>query len=301
MHNCRKSLLVSHPRPLIVHHGRGPWKKTIFLRRPCIFVKMKIRNDGMKWCGLSFDFLGFFRLFFPSSSGWLWILELFVSSLSLLSLVLCIGAVEWTIPVIKIWNNFRSWTGQSRADATGRASASRCWSSLWYVPLWYWPLSSEHRVRIAYCIIPLCWVTLAPPPQKQIGRCESNKPIRPKLTFRQSINQSTERFTMKVCAWLIDFAHFRENCPPAMISEWMQHNGIKNILFRCAFAISIAFRVFFLNWYFFPSFFSRWKTAHEEHYREGVPLTLYDVTDGSLNPSFKEVQWLSGKEKHCLL
>ncbi|OQV12471.1 Dipeptidyl peptidase 4 [Hypsibius exemplaris] len=36
--------------------------------------------------------------------------------------------------------------------------------------------------------------------------------------------------------------------------------------------------------------------THEEHYREGVPLTLYDVTDGSLNPSFKEVQWFSGHE-----
>ena len=35
---------------------------------------------------------------------------------------------------------------------------------------------------------------------------------------------------MKVYAWLIDFAHFRENCPTGVIPEWMQkvtrHNGI---------------------------------------------------------------------------
>ena len=27
--SCRKSLLVSHPRPLIVHHSRGPWKSSV--------------------------------------------------------------------------------------------------------------------------------------------------------------------------------------------------------------------------------------------------------------------------------
>ena len=35
---------------------------------------------------------------------------------------------------------------------------------------------------------------------------------------------------MKVCAWLIDFAHFRENCPTGIIPEWIQkvtqHSGI---------------------------------------------------------------------------
>ena len=35
---------------------------------------------------------------------------------------------------------------------------------------------------------------------------------------------------MKVYAWLIDFAHFRENCPTGIIPEWMQkvtqHNGM---------------------------------------------------------------------------
>ena len=41
-----------------------------------------------------------------------------------------------------------------------------------------------------YCIVPRCSVTLAPPPWKQIGRCESNKPIKSKFTHRQSINQS---------------------------------------------------------------------------------------------------------------
>ena len=27
---------------------------------------------------------------------------------------------------------------------------------------------------------------------------------------------------MRVYAWLIDFAHFRENCPTGIITEWMQ-------------------------------------------------------------------------------
>ena len=62
------------------------------------------------------------------------------------------------------------------------------------------------------------------------GRYESNKPVKSKLTCRQSINQSTKRFTIKVYAWLIDFAHFWENCPTGMISGWVQnvtqHNGI---------------------------------------------------------------------------
>ena len=35
---------------------------------------------------------------------------------------------------------------------------------------------------------------------------------------------------MKVYAWLIDFAHFWENCPTGIIPEWMQkvtqHSGI---------------------------------------------------------------------------
>ena len=43
-----------------------------------------------------------------------------------------------------------------------------------------------------YCIVPRCSVTLAPPPSKQIVRYESNKPIKSKSTYRQSINQSTE-------------------------------------------------------------------------------------------------------------
>ena len=77
---------------------------------------------------------------------------------------------------------------------------------------------------LKYCNIPLCWVTLAPPPPpwKQIMRYESNKPIKSKLTHRQSINQSTESLQSKVYAWLIDFAHFRENCPTGIIPEWMQ-------------------------------------------------------------------------------
>ena len=35
---------------------------------------------------------------------------------------------------------------------------------------------------------------------------------------------------MRVYAWLIDFVHFRENCPTGIIPQWMQkvtrHNGI---------------------------------------------------------------------------
>ena len=53
-------------------------------------------------------------------------------------------------------------------------------------------------------------------------RYKSNKPIKLKLTYRQSINQSTERFTMKVYAWLIDLIHCQENCPTGMISGWVQ-------------------------------------------------------------------------------
>ncbi|GAU96755.1 hypothetical protein RvY_08152-2 [Ramazzottius varieornatus] len=34
----------------------------------------------------------------------------------------------------------------------------------------------------------------------------------------------------------------------------------------------------------------------ETYHRDGQPLTLYDITDGSLSPSYKEVQWLSDKE-----
>ena len=53
-----------------------------------------------------------------------------------------------------------------------------------------------------YC--PRCSVTLAPPPSKQIGLYESNKPIKSKLTYRQSINQSTKGFQWKsTLDWLI--------------------------------------------------------------------------------------------------
>ena len=49
-------------------------------------------------------------------------------------------------------------------------------------------------------------------------RYESNKPIKSKLTFHQSINQSTERFTMKVYAWLIDSIHRRKIGPRGWFS-----------------------------------------------------------------------------------
>ena len=51
-----------------------------------------------------------------------------------------------------------------------------------------------------------------------------------------SINQSTERFTMKVYAWLIDLMHCRKNCPTGMISGWVrkvtEHRGTISVLFR---------------------------------------------------------------------
>ena len=56
---------------------------------------------------------------------------------------------------------------------------------------------------------------------QQIVRYESNKLIKSKITFRQSINQ-TKKFTMKVYAWLIDLVHCRKNCPTEMISGWVQ-------------------------------------------------------------------------------
>ena len=67
-----------------------------------------------------------------------------------------------------------------------------------------------------YCFVPLCWATLAPPPQKQIVQYESNKPVRSKSTYRQSINQSTKRTYCEVLQpslwgfvvildWLIDW------------------------------------------------------------------------------------------------
>ena len=49
---------------------------------------------------------------------------------------------------------------------------------------------------------------------------------------------------MKVYAWLIDFAHFRENCPTGIIPEWMQkvthQNGIKQSV--CQTRVNRAFR-----------------------------------------------------------
>ena len=57
-----------------------------------------------------------------------------------------------------------------------------------------------------YCIVPLCSVTLAPPPPlKQIGRYESNKPIKSKLTHPQLINQSINREVHNGSLRLIDW------------------------------------------------------------------------------------------------
>ena len=87
-----------------------------------------------------------------------------------------------------------------------------------------------------YCIVPRCSVTLAPPPWKQIVRYESNKPIKSKSTYRQSINQSSESLQRKsTLDWLIDLIHCRKNCPTGMISGWVQqgtqHDGIKQNYF----------------------------------------------------------------------
>ncbi|XP_055343608.1 dipeptidyl peptidase 4-like isoform X2 [Paramacrobiotus metropolitanus] len=36
--------------------------------------------------------------------------------------------------------------------------------------------------------------------------------------------------------------------------------------------------------------------SHEEHFRDGIPLAIHEVTDGSLSASYRDVQWLSGHE-----
>ena len=55
--------------------------------------------------------------------------------------------------------------------------------------------------RALYC--PACSVTLAPPPSKQIVRYGSNKPIKSKLTFLQSINQPKDLQWKSTLDWLI--------------------------------------------------------------------------------------------------
>ena len=85
------------------------------------------------------------------------------------------------------------------------------------------------RFNLMIMYYPVMLSHFSPAPVKQIVRYESNKPVKSKLTYRQSIKQSTERFTMKVYAWLIDLIHRRKNCPTGMISGWVQkvtrHNG----------------------------------------------------------------------------
>ena len=58
-------------------------------------------------------------------------------------------------------------------------------------------------LHLRYCIVPRCSVTLAPPPYKQIVPYESNKPIKPKLTYRQSINQPKDLQWKSRLDWLI--------------------------------------------------------------------------------------------------
>ena len=57
---------------------------------------------------------------------------------------------------------------------------------------------------LMYCIVPWCSVTLATPPSKQMVRYESNKPIKSKLAYRQSINQSKGIQWKSTLDWLID-------------------------------------------------------------------------------------------------
>ena len=79
---------------------------------------------------------------------------------------------------------------------------------------------------------PLMLSHFSPAPRK--NRSGNTNPINQSsqsyFFVNQSINQSIERFTMEVYAWLIDwFSPLLEKLPPGMISGWVQkmtqHNG----------------------------------------------------------------------------
>ena len=59
---------------------------------------------------------------------------------------------------------------------------------------------------------------------------------------------------MEVYAWLINFAHFRENCPMGIIPEWMQKVTPHNEIIQCCvvlllFAFYSALRLYVIwNW-----------------------------------------------------
>ena len=119
-----------------------------------------------------------------------------------------------SVPLLH-WSWSAAWT-------TGAISANPLMSFFVWLEM-CWGLFSSGR------FLQLCRITLAPPPWTEIGRYESNKPIKSKLTDRQSINQSTERFTMEVCAWLIDFAHGRKIALrvkfPSECGKWLNLTG----------------------------------------------------------------------------
>ena len=70
-----------------------------------------------------------------------------------------------------------------------------------------------------YC--PTVFGHICPAPVKTDRAVRIQQTNQVKVNF-SSINQSTERFTMKVHAWLIDLIHRRKNCPTGMISGWVQ-------------------------------------------------------------------------------
>ena len=71
----------------------------------------------------------------------------------------------------------------------------------------------------------------APIKTDRVVRIQSTNQVKVDLS---SINQLTERFTIKVYAWLIDLIHHRKNGPTGVISGWVQkgieHRGTKKYL-----------------------------------------------------------------------
>ena len=96
------------------------------------------------------------------------------------------------------------------------------WSLRLYTHCAHCPL-----VRTLFC--PAVFGHFSPPPWKHIGRYESNKPIKSKLTYRQSINQPKDLQWKSTLDWLIDLIHGRKHCLTGMISGWVlkvtEHRG----------------------------------------------------------------------------
>ena len=99
------------------------------------------------------------------------------------------------------------------------------------------PLLCPCLFFVFYC--PAVFDHFSPAPVKtdRAVRIQQTNQIKVNLS---SINQSTERFTMKVCAWLINLIHRRKNCPTGMIFGWVQkgteHRGTIQYLYEFSFS-----------------------------------------------------------------